>query len=79
MTRIYHAELDGKKIAYHSATEFLVQVAYKKNKYQTERRIVGNLAQAVLWYKGINIGKGYRKRLVMPSCTLRPVLARAIS
>lgn len=79
MTKIYKVELDGKEVAYHSATEFLVQVGYKKSGYKTQYKIVGNLAQAVLFYRGINVGNGYKKRLLMPACTLRPVLARSIS
>lgn len=79
MTKLYTAEINGKKVAYHSATEFLIQVGYKKGSYNTRYKIVGNFAQAVLYYRGINVGKGYKKRLVMPACTLRPVLAREFS
>jgi len=71
--------LDGKKVAYHSETEFLVQIGrYRKGSYATRYRIVGNLAQAVGWYNSINIGLGYKKRLIAPSFN-RPLLARAWS
>lgn len=74
------AELDGKKIGYSSVTEFLVQVGKgPKGAYKTRYRVVGNLGQAVLYYKGINIGNGYKKRLLMPSCSKNPVLAKAAS
>jgi len=36
------------------------------------------LHQAVMYYRCINIGRGYKKRLVMPDA-IRPVLARAFS
>lgn len=70
------ATLDGKHIGYGPGTEFLVQVTKGHKRYATKYRIVGNLHQAVLYYKAINIGNGYRKRLLMPSCSKNPVLAR---
>ena len=78
MTHIVN-ELDGKKIAYTDQTEFLVQIGKNKGSYRTKYRIVGHLGSAVLWYNGINIGNGYKKRLLMPSCSKKPVLARAFS
>ena len=73
------ATLDGKRIAYTDETEFLVQVGrYTKGKYQTKYSFKGNLHQAVMYYRGINIGNGYKKRLVMPDA-IRPVLAREIT
>jgi hypothetical protein len=70
--------LDGKTIAYASDTEFLVQCSKRrtsKSEYETRARFVGNLAQAVMYYNMINVGNGYRKRLLMPSAA-KPVLAR---
>jgi hypothetical protein len=72
-------ELDGKKISYTNETEFLVQIGKNKSSYKTKWRFVGNLHQAVLWYRGINVGKGYKKRLLMPSCAKNPVLAKYLS
>lgn len=73
-------ELDGKRIAYHKDTEFLVQVGRgPKGSYRNRYSIKGNLAQAVMWYNGINIGNGYKKRLLMPSASRNPILARATS
>ncbi len=69
--------LDGKRIAYSSETEFLVQVGRgTKGSYKTKYRIVGDLARAVMYYNGINIGNGYKKRLLMPSCTRKPVVEK---
>jgi hypothetical protein len=79
--KLYTNELDGKKIAYSSETEFLVQTSKTKNGksgYETRYTIKGNLAQAVMYYNMINIGYGYRKRLLMPS-SKKPVLARQAS
>ena len=72
------ATLDGKRIAYTDNTTFLVQVGKGNRSYTTRYQFIGNLHQAVLYYRGINIGNGYKKRLVMPDA-MRPVLARAFS
>lgn len=72
------ATLDGKLVAYSSQTEFLVQVGRYRGTYKTRYRFVGNLAQACMYYRGINIGNGYKKRLVAPSMN-KPLLARAFS
>jgi hypothetical protein len=60
-------------ITLHSAkkttniTEFLVQVGKGRGAYSTRYKFVGDLAQAVFYYRGINIGNGYKKRLYAPS------------
>jgi len=71
-------ELDGKKIAYCSETEFLVQLGKGKGSYKTKYKIKGNLSQAVLWYNGLNVGNGFKKRLIMPSAN-KPLLARMLT
>ena len=76
--RLITAELDGKKIAFSSETEFLVQVGRNKSAYKTRYKFKGNLGQAVLYYSGINIRYGYKKRLIAPSMN-KPVLARQFS
>lgn len=76
--KLYTAELDGKKIAYHSESKFEVQTGRYKSAYRTRQSFIGNLAQAVLWYKSYNIGNGYKKRLVCWTMN-NPVLARYIS
>lgn len=72
------ATLDGKRIAYTEDTEFLVQIGRGKSAYTTRYSFKGELARAVFYYRGINIGRGYKKRLIMPAAN-RPVLARAFS
>jgi hypothetical protein len=71
-------ELDGKMIAYTDQTEFLVEVGRYRAAYKTRWRFVGNIYEAVKYYRGLNIGNGYKKRLVAPSFN-KPVIARYIS
>lgn len=72
------ATIDGKNIAYTDQTEFLVQVGKGRGAYATRYRFVGDLSQACLYYRGINIGLGYKKRLLAPGMN-KPLLARAFS
>lgn len=76
---LHYKELDGKRIAYHDTTQFMVQVGRGKGSYRTRYLIKGDLPKAVMYYTCINIGRGYKKRLLMPSSTHNPVLARATS
>lgn len=73
------AELNGKRIAYHSTTEFLVQIGFGKSSYQTKHTFVGDLRRAIIYYNGYNVHSGFKKRLLMPSCSKSPVLAREIT
>lgn len=75
------ANLDGKPIAYTDLTLFEVQVGHgPKGSYRTRYSFTGtnNLHQAVFHYRCINIGRGYKKRLVMVGAN-KPVLAREFS
>lgn len=72
------ATLDNKRICYTDCTEFFVQIGRYKSKYKTKYKFVGNLGQACLYYNGINVGRGYKKRLYVPSFN-KPVLARQLS
>ena len=72
------ATLDNKRSAYTDETEFLVQVGKGRGSYSTRYRLVGNLGQAVLYYRCINIGNGYKKRLLAPSFN-KPTLAKQFS
>jgi hypothetical protein len=72
------ATIDGKRIAYTDDTTFLVQVGKGNRAYVTKYQFKGELGRALLHYNAINIGNGYKKRLVMPDA-MRPVLARAFS
>lgn len=70
---------DVVPVSYSSATKFIVQVGrHKKGSYRTRWELTGNLAQAISYYNAINIGNGYKKRLIAPSFN-KPLLARAWS
>lgn len=56
--------LGGKEYNYNDNTEFLVQVGKDSGSYKTKYSFSGNLDQAVHYYKCINIGNGYKKRLL---------------
>jgi hypothetical protein len=78
--KLITSELNGRKIGYSSETIFLVQVGKgPKGRYTKTWSFKGNLAPAVWHYNGINIGRGYKKRLVMVGGKPREVLARAVS
>ena len=72
------ATLDGKRIAYTDDTKFEVQIGRGKSAYKTKYSFKGELARAVMYYRCVNIGRGYKKRLVIPDA-MRPVLAREFS
>jgi hypothetical protein len=75
----YTVSLNGKPIVYTNVTEFLVQIGRnRKASYQTRYTFRGNLHQAVFYYNCINIGNGYKKRLLMPS-SKKPIIARQFS
>ncbi len=75
---IKEATLDGRHIAYSSETKFLIQVGKgSKGSYKTRHTVIGNLAQALIYYTGINNHSGYKKRLYAPSMN-KPVLARVL-
>jgi hypothetical protein len=58
--------LDGKDYQYTDWTYFVVQVGKgKKGHYETRFSFKARPAQAVSNYNCINIGNGYKKRLVM--------------
>lgn len=78
MITLHTSELNGKKIAYSSETEFLVQVGKGKGSYKTRYSFRGKLAQAVFYFNSINIGNGYKKRLFSPYMN-KPTLAKIIS
>jgi hypothetical protein len=75
--KLLQQELNGKMIAYHGETVFLVQVSRGKSSYKTRYKITGNLAQAVMCFNGINVCYPYNKRLLMPDAN-KPLLARVV-
>jgi hypothetical protein len=81
MTTLKVTTLNGKPIGYSDDTEFVVQISRNRNaksSYQNRYIIKGDLGKAVFYYNWINIGLGYRKRLLMPSAK-KSILARQSS
>ncbi len=72
------AEIDGKLVAFHEHTSFLVQLGKGKSSYKTKYRFVGNLRQAVQYYCSLNVGNGYKKRLYMEGAK-NPVIAKEVT
>ena len=68
--------LDGKKIIFHCDALVEVQIGKGKSSYKTKYTFEPhNFPSAVFHYNGINIGNGYKKRLVCWSLN-KPILAR---
>ena len=73
------ANLNNKRIAYTSSTVFIVQVGKgPKGSYKNRYKFTGDLEQAVFYYSCINIGRGYKKRLIASGMN-KPVLLRQTS
>jgi len=76
MTTIKIAIVDGRRIRYSDSTYFKVQVGCgHKNRYET-RWGTPNLDQAVSLYNGLNVGPGFKKRLVMRGGHSSSLIAR---
>lgn len=58
-------EVNGRTLSCDASTVFKVEVSRGAGSYRTRYEIVGRPGQALLLYKGINIGSPYRKRLKM--------------
>ncbi|CAB4196690.1 hypothetical protein UFOVP1290_210 [uncultured Caudovirales phage] len=55
----------GQVVSYNSDTTFYIQVGRGKSSYKTKYAVNGSFGMACTYYHGINIGNGYKKRLVM--------------
>lgn len=64
------SNLNGKPILYSPITQFYVQVGRYRGAYTTRYTITGNLERAVKYFRCINIGNGYKKRLMMEDLKL---------
>lgn len=73
------ATINDKKIAYTSETKFLIEVGKNKSAYKSRYSEIGNLSQAIMNYKMINVGNGYKKRLAMQLSGKKLILARQFS
>lgn len=75
---LHSVYIDNKQIAYSSETVFVVEVGYKRGSYQTRYSFKGDPAKAVFYYRCLNIGGGYKKRLRMLGGN-KEVIARYMS
>lgn len=74
--------IDDRLISYGEHTVFLVQVGRGRGSYRTVARFMGSPMQAVMHYRMINLGNGYKKRLLIPlpccsCCPQRPTFTVA--
>lgn len=77
--RLFEFTIDNKRIACPRDSDILIQVGKGKGSYKTRYTFKAyEIGKAILYYKGINVGNGYKKRLIMPSLN-KPVLGRVIS
>lgn len=77
MKTFYEYDLDGKKISFHKDNKILLQIGKgTKGSYET-RNIFSpeKFSSAVFNYNCINIGNGYKKRLICFELN-KPLLAR---
>lgn len=73
-------ELDGVVRRYNETTNWQVMLrAPGATGFKTEYNITSGPTRAVLWYNGINIGRGYAKKLVQVDGRKRTVLAEDTS
>lgn len=79
MSESMSVELNGKQIEYTSNTTFVVQSGKGSSSYDNRYTFTGDLHKAVFYYNCINIGNGYKKRLLMLAPDGRKVLARSFS
>lgn len=71
-------KVNGRSVCYTDNTVFMVQVGKNKSAYKTKYSFKGDIRQAAFYYECINIGNGYKKRLLMSGAN-KPVLVRAVS
>ena len=64
-----------KQIPFEPNTVFLVQTGKCRCQYETVRNVMGNPALAFLHYNGINLGPGFKKRVISEGS----VIVRAVA
>ena len=79
MKKIYEYLINGKAVAIHKDSIIRVQIGKNKSSYRDKYTFKGHeMPQAIIYYNGINIGNGYKKRLYVDSFN-KPVLDRQFS
>lgn len=73
-------KVNGREVSYSDTTKFLVQVGKgEKGAYTTRYSFTGDIRKAGFYYECMNIGNGYKKRLVMENNGRKCLLVRALS
>jgi hypothetical protein len=73
-------KINGREFQYSDSTNFLIQVGKgEKGAYATRYSFTGDLGKASFYYQCINIGNGYKKRLVMDNNGCKSLIVRALS
>ena len=76
MKTFYEYTLNNNRICFHCDSLIEVQIGKNKSAYRTRYSFrPENFGQAVMYFNGINIGNGYKKRLLCKTLN-KPVLAR---
>ena len=70
--------IDGKDYTYSNNDTWEVQVGKGSSAYKT-RYSFNNPNQAVFYFSSINIGRGYKKRLILNQNNLKIKIAKSIS
>lgn len=79
MKTFYEYMLNGKEVVLHKDAVIRIQIRKDKDSYETRCTFSPKeFGKAVIHYNGINVGKGYIKRLYCENLN-RPVLARQAS
>jgi hypothetical protein len=75
----YEYEFNGKKVIFHHSSKILVEVGKGKRSYTASHSFnAKDFGKAVMNYNMINIGNGYKKRLICHSLN-KSLLARQFS
>ena len=79
MSEFYEYTFNGKKISFHKTSTIQIQIGRGKGIYKIRHTFEAkDFGRAVMTYNGINIGNGFKKRLVSWGLN-KPLLARSIS
>jgi hypothetical protein len=58
-------KINGRSVCYSDTTVFQVQVGKNKSAYKDRYSFTGDIRKAAFYYECINIGNGFKKRLLM--------------
>lgn len=78
--KLINIELDGRRLAFASNSEFHVQIGKgSKGSYRTLLKFQGDeFTRGFMYYRGINVGNGYKKRLVSWNMN-KPIICKQTS